>query len=1252
MSERTPTPAQQKALDLSRPVAVAAGAGSGKTFVLTERYLRALEHVRGRPVPLRRVVALTFTEKATLEMRARVRTGVRARIQHARRLGDRDRAAFWRGVLQDLHLARITTFHGFCTGLLRELPLEAGVDPAVEVVDAPTVELLTQESVRTYLSEVSRRTEGGDRERGALASLLRHYRSREIRLMLERLLVEREFADDWMDATPPRVSETLEAIGRKVQGRLATSAAAIRARVGDDALRTLADPSGAPDGDKLTAMLHAIAPFARALADDRVTGQDVEAARTELITSSKTPRKAGRLGAKKFWGAGPALATARDAVGDLALALHEELDWYVPFRLAREQIGVEADISLRILGRGIRDHFLDRLGRGRRLDFAGLELEARRLLARPGVALRLRRELDFLLVDEFQDTNGVQWSLLRAILDAGNPDDPDDATPNLFVVGDDKQAIYEFRGGRVEVFREAAAWIVRNGGREVSLDDNFRTLPRPIAVVNHLFDGLFRGSAERPFEPRAQALVPHRDALDGGDVTVLLTPKDVGWEGEADRVADHVMGLVENGAEVVDPDTGDPRPIRYEDVAVVVPYRRDFQYLEDAFAARGVLVNVLGGLGFFQTPEVSDALSLLQALTDPVNDLALAAVLRSPLANLSDPGLLWLATREERRLRDRLDAAVLELGPAADLSAADVAALRGASAALARWGRMRGRVPTTTLLERAWDETGYRAVLAGRAGGANRLANLDKLLEIVSAYEARHGIRTAGLVEWLETQSRDVVDEAEATEFAREPGVTVMTIHKSKGTEYPLVVVAGLADRGIVSDTGPIALHHGIDATELALRVPVMRDDDDRASDRLAPSMAFKLLRDHLEDRSDAEAKRVLYVALTRARDRLVLSGQVSARPPVRRTAFSWLAEDPVVGDALTTSEDATIELGGVPVTVLAPREVGRPDAERADALLGVIDALPVSSDARTPGAGPATPSAAATENGHAPAMIPSPPSIAVTRLAQVAAAPRDAFARDVLGLDDAESLDDDHAAAEVDAADGGDVADAASVDLAVDDAPPLDRHAATASGEHTGPDLDPREAAARLGRAVHAALAGATTPGAPIPGVPAHVAAFGRSPHGAEALAAPTSRAEVTFLLPLHPSGRPRLEGTLDRLYQDPQGVWTIVDAKTSRPRRDESLDAHARRHGYDVQLRLYAAAVRVLQNLPDEAMIHAVLVFTHPSLPDDGREWVRTWTAGELPRPEALARMAGDLARAGMAPDAGAFAEAVSSVAELARP
>jgi len=425
--------------------------------------------------------------------------------------------------------------------------------------------------------------------------------------------------------------------------------------------------------------------------------------------------------------------------------------------------------------------------------------------------------------------------------------------------------------------------------------------------------------------------------------------------------------------------------------------------------------------------------------------------------------------------------------------------------------------------------------------------------------------------------------------------VRLMTIHKSKGTEYPLVVVAGLADRGFVADTGPITLHHGLAGTELALRVPVMRDDADRASDRLAPSMSWKLLRDHLEERSDAEAKRVLYVALTRARDRLVLSGQVGPRPPVRRTAFSWLTADPAMAAALGAPEDGTFELGGVPVTVLAPREVGRPDAERADALLGVIDALPVPDGSPGPSPEPA---------------VAGPRSVAVTRLARVAATPREAFARDVLGVDDA------------------------------------------LPSPGTDGDEDPRETAARLGRAVHGALAGVTVPGPVDADVEAHVAAFGRAPHGAAALTAPSSRAEVTFLLPLHRSGRPRLEGTLDRLYRDPDGTWTIVDAKTSRPRPGETLDAHARRHGHDVQLLLYAIAVRSLLDLPDDARIRAVLVFTHPSLPDPGREWIRTWTARELPDPGALAVMAHDLARAGLAPDEDAFAETVSSLAELARP
>jgi ATP-dependent helicase/nuclease subunit A len=1158
MSETTPslTVAQRAALDLERDIAVTAGPGSGKTRILTERFLAALDRVRSRPAPLRRVVALTFTDKAAAEMRTRVRAGVGERLREAARAGDGAGVRWWRQVRSELQALRISTIHTFCATLLRDLPLEAAIDPDLVVADAIETRLLAREAVRAYLVEIAKRSPETDADASALERVLRSYRPAELRGVLSKLLEDREVAELWLPGVDPDVDTRLRSVREELRLRLETVGRRLVRRVRREELETIRRAGAKGIHDPLGDTARAIAPLVAAVLDGVVGPEPLVAAREALAKSDGEPRSFGRTGRRENWGV--AIDGLRGAIAGLARAVVEETEWFEPVDPERERLAWEIERDAAVLYAGARSRYERLLGSGRRTDFAGLELLALRLLDRPGVASRVQAEVDYLLVDEFQDTNHVQWSILERLLGG-------DRAPNFFVVGDEKQAIYEFRGGRVELFRRAAERIGRAGGKVVPLGENFRTLPDPLRFVNEVFLRIFEEDPDREYEAAPQALVQRRAAAEPAAprrVELLLGADDEERDAEADRIAERVHAWVARRTEIHDPETNALRPVGWADVAVLVFYRRSLASLEAAFAARGVPTAVIGGRGFFQSVEVADVLDLLHVLTDLRDEIALAALLRSPFFSLSDP-LLWrIATARGRDFVDRFRRADPRETAADD---GDAGRLAAAQRRIADWRHACGRVPSSALINRALDESGYRAIAGAAPRGVRHVANLERLVEIVRGFEAVHGIRPSRLVAWLEAQVEAVEDEMEAPEPDAPEGVNLMTIHQAKGTEYPIVAVAGLAEPPKAGETIPLLVFHDARRARVALKVPGDRDE-------LVKTARFRYLEGERRDRERAEQKRVLYVAMTRARDVLLLSAR---RSPARRSAKSgapalqWIRRHPAL-EALLASDAApdALEVGGTTVAVAAGPPPPRPRLEPDLRLVTEVERLL----AEVPAA--AAPPVARPPADERPRLWP------VTALSTLAVCPRRFFYRHVVGLPERPAWAQPRS-------DGG------------------GRPAGTA-GE-----------AARRGQEIHRALArfGATglDPRVVSEDVRADVERFLVSRRAVEIASAGGGRTEIEFVLPT-PAGT--IDGTIDRIYRGPDGTWTVVDYKSGAVPDASRVVRIAAGRGYDVQLSLYACSVAQLEALAPTDRVRTVLFFTAT-----GDERVVERDVASLPDPVDLA-------------------------------
>jgi ATP-dependent helicase/nuclease subunit A len=1113
------TDAQKAALDLTRNIAVSSGAGCGKTQVLAGRYLSAMLDGGARPDE---ILAITFTEKAAAEMRARIR----AWLPEARRADGAN--------------LRVSTIHAFAAWLLREHALAADVDPGFGILEGAERIVLLRESIDELLDALAAEppAQAHREAAAALRGITRGFTRVGLVITLRRLIERREVARKWAEGSSGASDAELIARWK----RIAPGGAALvqRLLLENSIARALemAQVSLRNAGKRAA---EAIAGVARALAKVRAGQEEgVDELLGAIYRADGNPRTFGAdPAAQALLAFQEALAPHRDAL----MARIRELD----------QIAAPQLRALAVLAQAALRTYDARKAERQALDFDDLGERAAALLARdPAVRARVRSAFRHLLVDEVQDVSAAQWDLVRWIATDDGKGERLRKT-GLFVVGDEKQSIYRFRGADVSVFASIRQAVTASGGAIVTLADNFRSDAAPLEFTNALFERLL-GDAKDPWDARPQALrasrsepAPKEQPAPGVDLIVHVdddrnpaADEDGDFlllYGEADRVARYLVR---------------ERP-EWRHAAVLLPQRTHLRSYQDALRRHDVPFVVLGGVGFYQAQEVVDLICLLRFLADERRDIELGAVLRSPLCALSDALLYAVARQKGATLWKKLSAPAGDLLRAADHD--ERATVTRAQHHLAAWRREAGRIPTSELLARALDESGAWAALAHGLRGPQRIANVGKLLDIVRDYE-RGGFRglgdvAAALGVLMEEEERE--GEA-AVESAGIDAVRILTVHAAKGLEFPLVVVPELGAR-FRGDRDRVLLEEIDGQAEAAFKVR-----DDRDGGRMNKPGLYQLLAQLDRKKGDAEMKRLLYVACTRARERLVLSGAVrrsrsgDAAPPAR----SWLG---------WLCEAARIDL----------------DAKANEARVGA-SRLRVLRDEDLPRA-----AAPAPQNGVAPlapdvvhtalaCARPLPERGVRVRLTPTLAKELERCAHKVRlrllsGLPefDGDAVDPE-APLELDEPAPGALARGTLLHRAME----LDAFAAP------DPDAIVRRLAAAA-RIEDAQL---------VRQVAAQVRAFGKTDLGRRVARAQPSYAELPFVLW---RGEIELRGAIDRLVHDESG-WLLIDWKTDEITAAAAA-ARAREAGYFAQTRLYMLAARQL--LGEKAgPIRAIVYFTQPGV------------------------------------------------------
>ena len=854
------------AVDPTQNVVLEASAGTGKTRVLVERYVNLLR----AGVDPDHILAITFTRKAAAEMRQRIID----RLKEASRLSEFD-AARWRDLKERLGDIAISTIDAFCLSLLREFPLEADVDPGFDLAADTDVPRLVEES----LDRAFRICRGVAKDDEDVALVFAQLGERRLRRGIGALLDRRLVA-------PQALRRFLQNGPRDLTAAKACDAAAARladifAGVRDGVGAFLADgPVHHPQFAMLAADIKRLAAPKGRATDTDVGAQAfrpafspaefrnfVDRLRGYFMTQEGKPR------GEKFMGT---TFKGDDCDGEDAWRRHRASAGQIAGPIADAIKAFRRDLNV-IMSRGVWRIFAVALHQYQRtldahalLDFSGVLDRAVGLLRDldefAESRMRLEARYQHVLVDEFQDTSRAQWELVRQLVRSwGEGFGAADAAlaPSIFIVGDRKQSIYGFRDADVAVVDEAGEFVelLRPDSRpRQAISVSFRSDPAILSFVNEVFDEIAREPAtERrdgfryadhdrfPVDPvapdRNAALQPDRV---GGEQAVTFIG-EVTVAANADRVAEEIVGLL-GSATVRDRVTGVARTAKPADVAILFRSRDSHREFESALDRRGVPTYVYKGLGFFEADEVQDAVAVLRYLADPLSNLRAATLLRSRLVHLSDVAVA--------RLRPDLAGAILTTeapAAAASLDARDARLLAQLRRDVPRWLGRVDRLSPAELLDAVLDETAYAHELSGSRYRQAR-ENLKKLRAMIRRAQNRGYQTLARIADHLDRLA--IGDESNAAIDAVD-AVSLMTVHAAKGLEFPIVFVVNMG-RG----TGGV-------------RPPIRVGDGPRGEASVAIADYQSEADEDAANKDREESKRLLYVALTRARDRLYLSATV-----------------------------------------------------------------------------------------------------------------------------------------------------------------------------------------------------------------------------------------------------------------------------------------------------------------------------------------------------------------------------------------
>lgn len=836
------TPHQSKALEFKNHLSLTANAGSGKTFVLARRYLNA---ALTPGVSLSNIAAITFTDKAAGELYNKIVKLVTDQIKLTESDEFKNRLE---RIRRQLVSANISTIHSFCISILREFPVEAGLDarftPIDEQLSEELIELSIEDVLRTLLESTSEsekvryiiRVLGSkSRLEDELFSLIKQRKN----LLYVKELIYNKNESEITKFLNAQFDDYFIKIWEGYKTNLVGSIVRINEAV-------LNNTSGNEIAISVHQLLTELKNSNKSLAIIRLLTEISNL----IFTKSRTIRIQGYLSNNIRRGLERDIFYAQTALSELSkIEYSQNSD-----TLLKDLVKFSKTI-LDIFEVTLKNYQTRKDSEGY-LDYEDILLYTKEILKQHSVQKSLSEKFRFIMVDEYQDTNEIQYEIFLPILDYLK-------LGNLFIVGDEKQSIYMFRDAELEIFNRTKKDISKESGKDslLELPDSFRMTPEICLFTNKLFGNLFRYPNELFNEVQNTDIVCARSDKKPGKVEIILSdPKDEKSLSEAELVARRIIELSISG-------------VKFKDIAVLVRKRKSFSDLENVFIKKRIPFSIIGGRGFYQRQTVSDIYNYLSFLSNNGNSVALTGVLRSPFFNISDTTLLDISLQNGNTFWQKFRS----------YSENDYR-LKIIKEILQENLLLASSLELTALLRKILTDTEYLAIISSRVDGAQELANIEKLLNISRSFSLKGFRNLYDFIDYLNDAINGIEDESQAALASDNNTVQMMTLHQAKGLEFPVVILfnAHVSSQKTIIRSRQISV-----SKKFGLLTKLPLNEDYLSEYQTTPlNGLFNFIE---EKKRIAELKRLLYVGVTRAMDHLIITGELAEDQNYKDDSFLYL---------------------------------------------------------------------------------------------------------------------------------------------------------------------------------------------------------------------------------------------------------------------------------------------------------------------------------------------------------------------------
>jgi ATP-dependent helicase/nuclease subunit A len=866
------TTEQKQVIELKgKNILVSAAAGSGKTAVLVERIINKITD-KDNPVDIDRLLVVTFTKAAAAEMRQRIGDAIEKKREEA----PDDRNLLRQSAL--IHNAQITTIDSFCLFVVRNHFGEINLDPNFRIADEGELRLLERDVLdevfeREYQILLEQPTEREDFQKlvDAYSGKRNDQAVKDMVAQIYRMSCSSPWPKKWIRGLAenyritslsqlkelPILTEMTDYVGKLLADDY-------------DQLLSLRELAAASDGPN--AYLPAIESDLAMLAEAKaLSGYE------ELYVFFGNVSFAKLAAVRKFEGD----AAKKDAVQNVRNQIKKDLEDIRKkyFRMTPEEMLFQMKELRPVAEELCRLSLLyleaisDKKRKRRMVDFSDIEHFALQILVDEDTgktrrtAEEFRRHFEEIMIDEYQDSNQVQEEILCAI------SREEDGGHNRFMVGDVKQSIYRFRLARPELFMEKYKTYQKDGEQcqRIDLHRNFRSRKEVVDFSNDVFAKIMKPDlGDVDYDERAAlycgAVYPKAGEMKA-EVLLLDTDDSEKKKLEARMTAERICRLMKE-TNVTDKGSGQLRPMRFSDIVILFRSLKDWgTEFAAVLAEYGIPAHVESSTGYFSAPEVQTVLNMLRILDNPLQDIPMAAVLKSPMAGLTEEELAEIRVSSSD---DSFAAAAWESMKRAAEGETELLSEEKLKTfyEIYRTLRREKELPIHELIVKILSRTGYGNYAAALPAGEKRAANLHMLLEKAIAYEKTSYKGLFHFIRYIDQLQKYEIDFGEAdTTGENEDVVHIMTIHKSKGLEFPVVFVSGLSKGFNQMDAAEKLVLHpdlGLGIHQVTMEPKIKH-----------PCFIKTEIAEHIRRENLGEELRVLYVALTRAKEKLILTGTV-----------------------------------------------------------------------------------------------------------------------------------------------------------------------------------------------------------------------------------------------------------------------------------------------------------------------------------------------------------------------------------------